>query len=219
MKKLTALLAGSAALASVALSAPAQAASFNIGCTGSDADCNGESGTLSITYDGSSLYTVEIDNMATNDATITGFGFDFGDAFDFSEIQVASFTASVGGSDVSADWSISDGNQNVSAGTSYSGISLDFINFDAKSQGQQGSIANSGGLDATFTFTSTQDFLANAGGGLLRFQSSGIDGEGSLKLVCTDSDGCVSEKVPEPVSGLVSLLGLSVAGLLKKRLA
>ena len=202
----------------MAASAPAHAILFTFSCDPSIPDpeqnCAGnEGGTLDLTSiadSGSFLYTLIVDNVSTL-AGITGFGFDFNPDFEATDLVANSLSViREDGTDISDRWQISAGTQSVSQGSSYDGISLDFIDFDAADIGGPGginasAIFNTDMIDATIMFRLTENLIAE--GGLLRLQRTGLDGEGSLKLVDTPPP----TKVPEP--GALALIGMGLLGL------
>ncbi|QSP96480.1 PEP-CTERM sorting domain-containing protein [Marinobacter salinisoli] len=106
--------------------------------------------------------------------------------------------------DVTGNWQVSEGTQSVSNGSSFGGIFLEFIDFDAAQTGNVNltAIGNNGPLDGIARFDYTE--MLTVEGALMRLQRSGDIGDGSLKLVD------VSTSVPEP--GTLALLGLALAG-------
>lgn len=211
----SALVMGSAIIAN-----PAQALSFNFGCDSSidPVNCAGnEGGIIDITssFDsGSYLYTVKVDNTSSI-AVVTGFGFDFDPNFQASDLIANSLSVvRADGTNISSRWSLSAGTQSVSNGSSYNGISLDFIDFDGADTGGRGGINASGIFNTTATplFDGTIQFRLNrdltAQGALLRLQRTG-NGGGSLKLV--------NDTVPTPAAVLPILGGLFGAAFRRKK--
>ena len=206
-------------LAFLAFAGTAQAGpiTFNFSCDPSldSSNCAGdEGGSITIDYtDNGGFYTydVSIDNVSTA-ALVTGFGFDFSPDFVFANMSnflIERYDGTIF-EDVTSSWDVSEGSQSVSAGSSYDGISLAFIDFDAAQTGSvnQYAIANFGVLDARISFDYTS--LLTTNGALMRLQRTADDGEGSLKLVSS------TVSVPEP--GTLALLGLALFGMGARRL-
>ena len=199
----------------LALAGTAQAApiTFNFSCDASlGSDCAGDEGgsiTLTTSDLGGGLYdyNIEIDNVSIA-ALVTGFGFDFTPDFDVTQMSNFSMERWNGSSyeDVSANWQVSEGTQSVSAGTSFGGVFLDFIDFDVDQTQSvnQYALGNLTTLDGIASFTSTQNMTAS--GALLRLQRTGENRDGSLKLV----DSTTTVTVSEPAT--LGLLGLGLIG-------
>ena len=224
MKNITTLLAGSAALATIAFANPAEAVVFNFSCDPAinSTDCAGnEGGTLEFLStalgNGTYEYTMNINNTSPS-ALVTGFGFDFGSGFNFSSITSTSAKrlASNGTTYENVNWNFTPGTSSVSSGSSYgsSGNNLTIIDFDADQQGNVNANAvfnrSTTNFDGIFKFTSTQNLTASAG--LLRFQSTGTNGNGSLKLLNTTPP----ESVPEPM-GLLGMVGVGLGVAMRRR--
>ena len=160
MKTNFSILIGSSLLGAVILmTAPAEAANFSFGCDPNidSANCSGdESGTLDlqVTDLGNSefLYKVSIDNTSSNNATVNGFGFDFTPNFKIDSLVNGSvkaeiwdgsaFTESVftnGNKSGQSTWSIGT-NSNSNSGSSYTGISLSFIDLVGDTSGNSGAV-------------------------------------------------------------------------------
>lgn len=192
---------------------------FDFSCDpslGSNNCAGDEGGSITIDYtDNNTFFTydITIDNVSTN-ALVTGFGFDFTPEFVLANMSNFSIERYDGTNyiDITSKWAVSEGSQQVSNGSSFDGIKLDFIDFDAAWTGggvDKYGIGNFGTLDAKVTFDYAS--LLTADGALLRLQRTGDDGEGSLKLVNS------TVTVPEP--GTIALLGLGLLGLGARRLS
>lgn len=213
---LGALVLSAGSIALTGAFAPSQAATFSFSCDPVlGADCAGnEGGILDVTSAldaGSYLYTVKVNNTSLA-AGITGIGFDFLPDFDASYLVAGSLSVvRADNTNITGYWDVSPGTSSVSQGSSFDGISLSFIDFDAAGDSggslDKRAIFNThAGDDATISFRLTQDLAID--GALLRLQRTGDDGEGSLKLV----------DIPEPATtaalGLFALAGL---GVMKKK--
>ena len=162
-------------------------------------------------------YTISIDNLSTvgygsaTGAAITGVAFDFSPDFVVSSVVADSFSVTrVNGTDVTAGWELTTSSSGVSgsseSGTQLNTLSLDFIGDQTGNVNSYGIFNTDSPLDAVITFSSTQELsLSNPYTALLRMKRTGVDGEGSLKLLNT------TVGVPEPSS--LALLALGLAGV------
>lgn len=222
-----------AAMVSVA---PAQGATFNFSCDPaiSAVDCSGEeSGSLDFSSLGGNTtsgytYEIKIDNTSTNNADITGFGFVFDKEFAITNWSLTAYTdTDPSGTDWTNYWTI-DGNSSVK-GSSYDGTPLKTLNFNFVAEDGTGNDKDAAGnpidddiknwnlssFDGILTFTSDTELTALSS--LLRLQTTGANGEGSLKLLCTDTGSCETTDVPEPLTVMGSLAALGFAGTLRKK--
>jgi hypothetical protein len=202
MKNITTLLAGSAALATIALANPAQAATFSV------TEFTGDNAQVDVTLT-QVTGGVQFDLSIAHPPTINGdlFGF-YGSILNDQVSKITSITGTdVRKTTIDANNVLNMGNGNNL--NSYAGTPFDF----GITLGKPGA---AGGLLSSTSFTVAGITLADLTGQTFgaRLQSTGPALNGSSKLV-----GDNQTKVPEPGIALALLVGGAAAFTAKKKAA